>query len=99
MNFPIERQQQSDGMLGDRVRRVRWHTYHGQPQFPGRSQVHVVVTGTAQGEQPDALGRQCFQTGAVCVIVDEDAHGLRAFGRSSCVHTQPEFVEPPRNAI
>jgi len=51
MNFAVQREQQCDGVLGNSVRRVGRHTHYDQAELAGGGHIHVVETGTAQGEE------------------------------------------------
>jgi hypothetical protein len=54
MHFPVERQHKSDGVFGDRVRRVRRNAHHRNPMLCRGSEIDTIVTSTAQRDQSNA---------------------------------------------
>ena len=54
MQFPVERQHESDGVLGHRVRRVRRNAHHRDAVFRRGGEIDIVITGAPQRDQPHA---------------------------------------------
>ena len=54
MQFPVERQHESDRVLGHRVRRVRRHANDRDAVFLRGGEIDIVITGATQRDQPHA---------------------------------------------
>src|SRR5215813_6021094 len=54
MHLSVEREHKGAGVLCDRVRRVRWNTYHCNVMFRCGWQIDIVVTCATQRDQPHA---------------------------------------------
>ena len=54
MQFPVERQYESDRVLGHRVRRVRGNAYHCDAVFRRGCQIDIIIAGAAQCDQSHA---------------------------------------------
>nr|GEU28290.1 hypothetical protein [Tanacetum cinerariifolium] len=80
-DLAVDCQQQADGKLGHRMRRIIGHAHHGNAQLLGGGCVDLVITGGPGGHQARALRGQDGQHVGVHRVVDEHAHGCAAGGQ------------------
>jgi len=74
MDATVERQDQADCVLGNRVGRVRRNTGDGHPERAGGLQIDVVETGAAERNELSSAVRELLQDAPVEVVVYERAH-------------------------
>jgi len=99
VNFAIEGEKESNGMLSNGVRGISRHADDGHTELAGAVEIDVVESGAAQGEQLDTATRERFEDRGIGTIVDKDADGLNALTKCGGIGTEPEFVELPSDAV
>ena len=93
MDAAVEGHHQAHRMFGNGLGGVGRHPHHLESQLLGGGQIHVVVTGAAQGDDPGAVLRQLGQHFAVGIIVDEQADHGEAVGETGRLGLQPHVEE------
>ena len=73
MNFPIDGEQQRDGVLGDRIRRVVDDADHLDPETCRCRQIDIVEPRAPQSHQLRAPVLEHLEHAGVGDIIDEDA--------------------------
>ena len=91
VDLAVERQDESDGMLRDRVRRVGWYARHADPDLGRSGEIDIVEAGTAQGHEARPVARQRGQGLAVQPVVDEGANRLGFAAEQSRLWRQTSF--------
>ena len=99
MDAAVEGHHQAHRVLGDRLGGVGGYPHHFQTQLLGGHQIHVVVTGAAQGDDLGAVRGQLGQHLPVGVIVDEQADHGEVMGEASCLGLQPHVEELQLEAV
>ncbi len=99
MDAAVEAHHHADSMLGGRLGGVGGHSHHFQPQLFGSGQIHVVVTGAAQGNHLGAVGSQFGQYLAVGIVIDEQTHHREAVSQSGRFGLQPHIEKLQIEAV
>ena len=77
----VEREDQRDRVLGDRVRRIGGDAHDADAELGGGGEIDLVEAGAAQRDEAGAALRELAEDGGVEVIVDEGRDDLEAAGQ------------------
>src|SRR5688572_6806997 len=94
-DLAIEREEERNGVLGDRVRRVGRHARDGEAKFLRGREVNTVETGAAQGDVLHSQLCKRLEASAVNAVVDKGAdcpctlRGCGSFGGEAVIHEAP----------
>ncbi|MNH10416.1 hypothetical protein D3C79_698940 [compost metagenome] len=89
----VKGQDQGHGMFGHGMWRVGRHPDHGQAQAFCCTEVHMVVTGRAQGDQARAASGQALEHRRTQIVVDERADHFMAGSQRCGVLVQACWLE------
>jgi hypothetical protein len=92
MDFPVEGEHQSDGVLGHGVGRIFRHPANNDAVACRRSKVHIVESRAAQGDQAASPRRQRVDGRSIGGVVDEKADAIEAGGQFGGFGIQAGFV-------
>lgn len=94
MHFAIDREQERDRVLRDRVRRIVDDANHLDAELRGGREIDVVEAGAAQRHETRAAFVQRFEHFGIRRIVDEDADRAVARRELDGVHVERHVVVP-----
>ena len=89
--LPVERQHQGKRIFGYGIRRIGRYADNRQLPF-GRFQVHIIETGTAEGQQFDAVVHHRIDHGGIGGVVDKDTDRIRILRQDQIIRIQVSFV-------
>ncbi len=93
MNFPVERKNERDRVLGDGFRRIGRDPRNPDPQLSRGFQIHMIKAGTAKRDQPDPILREQLKYAAVELIVHKRTNCFMPAGERRGIAVEANFQE------
>jgi hypothetical protein len=91
VDLAVEREDQTDAVLGDRVGRVARHPHHRHASTVGCVEIHVVEPGGSKGDEPNPHPGEAGEHLGSDIVVHERAHRVASGGQGHRRRGQPRL--------